>query len=113
MTAVLLGREGEATSSAATRARRCSSALAGACASGKGPAAAPTSTQAEDFTAQAADFVSLADMTTVRGFFVDNRLGHLDEALSVANNPDGGVYPVGTGHPARAAGGHGETGRGI
>jgi hypothetical protein len=32
----------------------------------------------------------------VRGFFVANRLGHLDEALAVANDPNGGVYPVGT-----------------
>ena len=72
-------------------------AVAGACASGGSPSASPpTTAQAQDFVAQPADFVSLRDMTTVRGFFVDNRLGHLDEALAVANNPDGGVYPVGT-----------------
>lgn len=35
-------------------------------------------------------------MTKVRGFFIDNRLGHLDEALAVANSPTGGRYPVGT-----------------
>jgi hypothetical protein len=35
-------------------------------------------------------------MTKVRGFFIDNRLGHLDEALAVANSPKGGRYPVGT-----------------
>jgi mono/diheme cytochrome c family protein len=35
-------------------------------------------------------------MTKVRNFYIDNRLGHLDEALAVANSPTGGVYPVGT-----------------
>lgn len=55
-----------------------------------------TSNPNEDFVATDADFVNVHDMTAVRGFFVDNKLGHLDEALKVANNPDGGVYPVGT-----------------
>jgi hypothetical protein len=45
---------------------------------------------------QADDFVPLSEMTPVRGFFVDNSLGHLDEAVAVANDPDGGVYPIGT-----------------
>jgi hypothetical protein len=45
---------------------------------------------------QADDFVRLDEMTPVRDFFIDNRLGHLEEALAVANNPEGGVYPVGT-----------------
>jgi hypothetical protein len=62
---------------------------------------APTSTSApdepeEEFVAEADDFVNLADMTPVRGFFVDNRLGALDETLAVANSPEGGIYPVGT-----------------
>lgn len=57
---------------------------------------ATTTTPPEDITLQAGDFVSLKDMTPVRGFFIDNRLGHLDEALAVANDPEGGVYPVGT-----------------
>ena len=35
-------------------------------------------------------------MTKVRGFFVDNRLGHLQQTLAVANAPKGGTYPVGT-----------------
>ncbi|MGZ6913462.1 MAG: hypothetical protein ACXVJS_18100, partial [Acidimicrobiia bacterium] len=42
------------------------------------------------------DFVNLHDMTPVRGFFVANRLGHLRQALAVANSPSGGTYPVGT-----------------
>lgn len=58
----------------------------------------PPATEAptEDFEAQPADFVNLHDMTAVRGFFVDNRRGHLAEALAVANDPAGGRYPVGT-----------------
>jgi len=71
-------------------------AIAGACATSADQAAVTTTTQPEDLVMQAEDFVSLQDMTTVRGFFVDNRLGHLDEAVAVANSPDGGVYPVGT-----------------
>jgi hypothetical protein len=50
----------------------------------------------EDFVAQADDFVNVHKMTKVRGFRIDNRLGHLDEALAVANSPNGGTYPVGT-----------------
>lgn len=57
----------------------------------------PTSTApVEDIDMKPADFRNLAMMTKVRGFFVDNRLGHLPEALRVAGSPDGGVYPVGT-----------------
>lgn len=50
----------------------------------------------EDLVMEADDFVALTDMTAVRGFFMDNPLGHLDEAVAVAENPDGGTYPVGT-----------------
>ena len=46
--------------------------------------------------AQAGDFRNLHTMTKVRNFYVDNRLGHLDQALAVANSPNGGTYPVGT-----------------
>jgi hypothetical protein len=68
---------------------------------GGGGATAPPGTPAtsappEDFEARPADFVNLHDMTAVRGFFVANRRGHLDEALAVADSPDGGRYPVGT-----------------
>jgi hypothetical protein len=56
-----------------------------------------TTTEAvEDLEMEADDFVNVNDMTAVRGFFVDNRLGHLDEALEVAEDPAGGTYPVGT-----------------
>jgi hypothetical protein len=50
-----------------------------------------------DFVATAEDFVNINDMTAVRGLFIDNRVGLLDEALAVANDRDGGgEYPVGT-----------------
>jgi len=42
------------------------------------------------------EFVNLNDMTPVRGFFVDNLVGDLDATLAVANDPEGGAYPVGT-----------------
>jgi hypothetical protein len=50
----------------------------------------------EDYVAEAGDFRNLHTMTKVRGFYLDNRLGHLEEALAVANSPSGGEYPVGT-----------------
>ena len=55
-----------------------------------------TRATAEDFEAQASDFRNLHTMTKVRDFYVDNRLGHLEEAIAVAESPDGGEYPVGT-----------------
>lgn len=68
------------------------------------PAAAPATTEAaaadavaeEEFIAQESDFVNLADMTPVRGFFISHPGGKLEEALEVANDPEGGTYPVGT-----------------
>ncbi len=58
--------------------------------------AATSTTIAEDLDMTAKDFVNINSMTPVKGFFIDNRLGHLDDAIAVAENPDGGVYPVGT-----------------
>lgn len=43
-----------------------------------------------------ASFRCLTEMTPVRGFFVDNLQGRLDETLKVARNPKGGVYPPGS-----------------
>ncbi len=57
---------------------------------------ATTSTAAEDLEMDEADFVNINSMTKVKGYFIDNRLGHLDEAIAVAKSPDGGIYPVGT-----------------
>jgi hypothetical protein len=73
-------------------------ASAGACGGDDGASAPKSTTTApvEDLDMKPTDFRSLRTMTKVRGFFVDNRLGHLDEALRVANSPTGGVYPVGT-----------------
>ena len=56
--------------------------------------ASPRST--EDFVAKASDFVNIGDMTAVRGFFIDNRKGHLAETLKIARANQGGTYPVGT-----------------
>ncbi|MGQ0803365.1 MAG: hypothetical protein ACT4PI_05820 [Actinomycetota bacterium] len=56
----------------------------------------PSKRPSEDFVPEATDFRNIHTMTPVREFFIDNRLGHLDEALDVANSPDGGEYPVGT-----------------
>ena len=50
---------------------------------------------AQDLNMQPSDFHNLHAMTMVRGFFVDNRLGHLKAALRVARAGKG-VYPVGT-----------------
>lgn len=71
-------------------------ATAVACSSADEVSQESTTTTVEDIELQADDFVNLHDMTPVRGFFVDNRLGHLDEAIAVANDPEGGTYPVGT-----------------
>ena len=67
----------------------------GGCGS-NGSTAAKTPKPTEDLVMRATDFRNLHDMTSVRGFFVDNRLGHLREALAVADSPKGGTYPVGT-----------------
>lgn len=50
----------------------------------------------EDLEMQAEDFTCIQDWERVRRFRITNLLGHLDEALEVANSSDGGVYPVGT-----------------
>src|SRR5688572_13042227 len=50
----------------------------------------------EDLDMQAADFGCILDGSHVRMFYVWNSLGHLDEALAVADSATGGDYPVGT-----------------
>lgn len=55
-----------------------------------------TTTAVTDHEATASDFRNLADMTPVRGFFVDNLSGDLDATLEVARSTAGGTYPVGT-----------------
>jgi hypothetical protein len=58
--------------------------------------ASTTTTASEDLDMRAEDFVNITSMTPVKGYFIDNRLGHLDEAVAVATSDAGGVYPVGT-----------------
>jgi hypothetical protein len=50
----------------------------------------------EDIDMQAEDFTCILEWAKVRKFRVTNLLGHQEEALAVANDPAGGVYPVGT-----------------
>jgi hypothetical protein len=56
----------------------------------------PTTGGLEDLDMQPEDFVCILGWDKVRKFRVTNLLGHLDETLAVANDPAGGVYPVGT-----------------
>ena len=58
--------------------------------------ATTTTVPAEDIDMQPADFPNIRSLTLVGHHYVGNLLGHLDQALGVANSPDGGVYPVGT-----------------
>jgi len=48
-----------------------------------------------DFLATEKDFECIKDWTKVRGFYVTNKAGKLDETLAVANAGTG-TYPVGT-----------------
>ncbi|MGQ9427577.1 hypothetical protein ACXYTJ_10340 [Gilvimarinus sp. F26214L] len=41
-------------------------------------------------------FTCLAEMTPVRGFFVDNLLGDVEATVEVAESPTGGRYPAGS-----------------
>lgn len=41
-------------------------------------------------------FRCMTQMSPVRGFYVDNLAGKLDETLAVARSASGGVYPVGS-----------------
>ena len=59
------------------------------------PAPTPTPTQ-QGFAAEAADFECLTNWTRIRHFRIANALGHLDEALAVANGDMPPPYPIGT-----------------
>lgn len=56
----------------------------------------PTSAEAAEIEVGEASFPALADMTPVRGFFVDNLVGDLDATVAVANEISGGTYPAGS-----------------
>lgn len=73
-----------------------SGSAASGTAAASGGASTSTADKSEDFEATAADFVSLKAMTPVNGYFISNKLGHLDDAVAVAKSADGGTYPVGT-----------------
>jgi hypothetical protein len=55
-----------------------------------------SSAPVEDLEVDEDDLRNINLMTPVRGFFVDNLLGHLDEAVAIAEANEGGEYPVGT-----------------
>jgi hypothetical protein len=63
---------------------------------GDGEADSTTQETVVDVEAQASDFKPLSEMTPVREFFVDNVAGDLEATLEVANDPEGGTYPIGT-----------------
>jgi hypothetical protein len=63
---------------------------------GEDGAGTTETTAVEDVVVDADDFKPLPDLTAVRGFFVDNVAGDLEGSLAVANDPEGGTYPVGT-----------------
>jgi hypothetical protein len=51
---------------------------------------------ADDFAATASTFQCIQRGTKIRNFYLVNELGHLNEAVAVANSANGGTYPVGT-----------------
>ena len=58
---------------------------------------APPVITGEDLDMRAEDFTCIKTWDMVRHFRISNKLGHLDEALEVANDLEGGgAYPVGT-----------------
>lgn len=59
-----------------------------------GATAAPDA--AKQIAVTDATFKCLSEMTPVRGFFVGNLLGKLDDTLKVANTTSGGTYPPGS-----------------
>ncbi len=63
---------------------------------GAADAAVDAGPDAGEFTVTVDDFECITDGTKVRSFYITNTLGHLEEALEVANNPEGGRYPPGT-----------------
>jgi hypothetical protein len=63
---------------------------------GNATTAPPATGAPQDLAMTAADFRNIHDWTKVSDFYVGNLLGHLPQALAVARNPKGGIYPVGT-----------------
>jgi hypothetical protein len=71
---------------------------AGAGTAGAGTAGAGTAGagSVDDFDVTAEDFTCIADWDQVLGFRITNVLGQTAEAIAVAENAAGGVYPTGT-----------------
>ena len=57
---------------------------------------AESAESAQDLEMQAKDFECIQNWDKVNNFFITNKLGHLEEALAVANSAEGREYPVGT-----------------
>lgn len=49
-----------------------------------------------DLNMTAADFECILEWNQVGIFYLTNKVGNLEAALEVANDPDGGIYPPGT-----------------
>jgi hypothetical protein len=69
--------------------------------SGPAPVEAPAETAAAPvppppFEPTEAAFKCIRDMHPVRGFYVDNLLGYLDETIAAAESETGAVYPAGS-----------------
>lgn len=97
------GTSTDATTSAATTAPATTTgepttgdATTGEPTTGNPTTGTPTTGELEDLDMQPGDFACILGWDKVRKFRITNLLGHLDEALAVAEDPAGGVYPVGT-----------------
>jgi hypothetical protein len=90
--AIVFGCGGAATRAVTTTARLLSTTRPPTTSA----TATTATTQGDDVTVTAQSFRSLRTMTPIRGFFVDNLLGHLSASVAIANSRDGGTYPPGT-----------------
>jgi hypothetical protein len=59
-------------------------------------AAAAVADDARKIAVDDSTFGCITQMTPVRGFYVANLLGRLEDTLKVANSPNGGRYPPGS-----------------
>ena len=102
-TTTLDGTSGAATDATTSAATTATGTTTGDPTTGTPTTGTPTTTDAptttgelEDLDMQPEDFVCILGWDKVRKFRITNLLGRLDEALAVAEDPAGGVYPVGT-----------------
>lgn len=92
------GAAGMAAGGASTSGMGGTSAggMAGADMGGGGMDGGGGAATGEDLDMTADQFSCIGDWQQISGFRITNLLGHLDEAIAVAESPTGGVYPVGT-----------------